>query len=397
MTTVTSISDGGGGLKPAVNYPNHYGADFNGSSYCFILDQDLATADSRVLNSPTGVLTELVSSPLQVPSDFLGMHFHKIYNNTTKWPTNLTPSFVRSHDGGLRWQEINTSSTVYNWSYLDNWLLQVEQRGCMPIFTVYGTPSWASARPSEASAYGINGLAAEPANMADLAAFVTAVASRYGTRIKYYEVWNEPNLTDFYTGTKAKLVDMVKTVSVAVKAVNPNAKVICPAITSFTENAGNNGEIYLTTLLTQQDTAATGTMLNWIDIVGIHLYRNAQTVPLFKTVQRIKNTLTAGGYGSFDIWDTENGILSPYPNLFSSDDHAKIMKRKIVAVACSGIKKMGWYSYDNGLMGFINNDTVIEAYEDVQAKICGAIITRATQLINGTLYIKTDTNKEYYF
>ena len=79
-------------------------------------------------------------------------------------------------------------------------------------------------------------------------------------------------------------------------------------------------------------------MLNWIDIVGVHLYYNHVTVQLSPMITRIKNTLTSRGYGAFDVWDTESGILSPFPDTISNESHLQIMKRKILNIVLSGIK-----------------------------------------------------------
>ena len=387
MTTVAVESDGGG-YRPAAWPANHYGMDFNGDSYCFVTAADLQTPSASELMAPHGRIIQMASAPVAVPADFFGMHFHRLYNNTTQWPAELSPRCVRSHDGGLRWQEIQPgNAATFDWSRLDVWLNKVESHGCSPVFTVFGTPAWASSRPAEASAFGINGLAAEPANMSDLANFVTAVAQRYGARIPYYEVWNEPNLPGFYTGTKAKLVDMVKAVSVAAKAGNPAAKIICPAITSFTETSGSSGELYLTALLTQQDTAATGTLLTWIDIVGVHLYRNNLSTPIYGMVQRIRTALAAAGYGALELWDTESGILSPYPNTLPDASHIQLMQRRLIATAASGVKKQFWYSYDHTYMGFMAKPAVLAGYMQIVNFLAGKSIISAVQLFDGTICV----------
>lgn len=394
MTIVTAVSDGSGGYKPQTWPQDNYGMDYNGSSYCFITDADLISPSSRELSAPHGRLVQLVSAPVTVPSDFFGMHFHRLYSST-QWPAGLPIACVRSHDGGMRWQEIQpNNATNYDWSRFDRWLALVEANGCTPVFTVYGSPSWASARPAEASAYSVNGLAAEPTNMADLATFVTAVANRYGSRLPYYEVWNEPNLTGFFTGTKAKLVDMVKTVSLAVKAVNPSAKIICPSVTSFRETAGSGGEVYLDALLTQQDTAATGTMLNWIDIVGVHLYYAHMTTTIVGCISRIKTLLQARGYGALELWDTESGILSPYPDVIADEFHLKIMQRRLIATAACGLEKQFWYSYDHTNMGFMSKPVIQAGYTQIVNFLAGKSITSAIQRFDGVVtVIRADGEK----
>ena len=111
MTTISAISDGSGGYKPSYWPDGYLGADYNGTSYCFITLEDMTSPDARVLASPTQRIVQMVQTPILIPGDFFGMHFQRIYNNTTAWPTDLRPARVRGHDAGIRWQEIQPSNS----------------------------------------------------------------------------------------------------------------------------------------------------------------------------------------------------------------------------------------------------------------------------------------------
>ena len=73
-------------------------------------------------------------------------------------------------------------------------------------------------------------MAGSAANNRDLADFTNALLDHYAGRIKYVQVWNEPNLAAEWVPGKAVdpqgYVDMMKTVYPAVKAAHPDAVVL---------------------------------------------------------------------------------------------------------------------------------------------------------------------------
>lgn len=87
-----------------------------------------------------------------------------------------------------------------------------------------------------------------PTSDAEFAGFVrsftTAMVDRYGleaVRSWPFEVWNEPNLSFFWTADKQRYFDMYKAVAVAIKSVDPQIKVGGPA-TSKTAWIGDFAE-----------------------------------------------------------------------------------------------------------------------------------------------------------
>ncbi|WP_418275240.1 GH39 family glycosyl hydrolase [Isoptericola jiangsuensis] len=68
---------------------------------------------------------------------------------------------------------------------------------------------------------------------------------RYGIdeiRTWYYEVWNEPDLRPFFSGTKTQYPDMYARAVRAVKAVDPHLRVAGPATSNFVPDTRFDGE-----------------------------------------------------------------------------------------------------------------------------------------------------------
>src|SRR5215208_889298 len=85
----------------------------------------------------------------------------------------------------------------YRWAAIDRQVRQAVAAGLQPILTVTNAPAWATEQPSKRGPYNPSAAA--------LGRFATAAATRYGgafetlPRVRYWQVWNEPNLNLFLT------------------------------------------------------------------------------------------------------------------------------------------------------------------------------------------------------
>ena len=128
---------------------------------------------------------------------------------------------------------------AYNWTRLDAIFSGLAAANIRIIVSTYSTPDWAVAgnNPKRLSQYNPN--APRPA---DYAAFMRAAATRYSgafvppgavaplPRIRHWEVWNEPNIVQFfrYNGKSSipRYKALVKAVYPQIHAANPRAIVI---------------------------------------------------------------------------------------------------------------------------------------------------------------------------
>ena len=142
---------------------------------------------------------------------------------------------------------------AYNWSHVDQVLTGLDQLDVTPIVSTYSTPKFAQATRATGYVSAYNPNAPTPTAFG---AFMKAVATRYsgtypnaggGTlpRVRHFEVWNEPNLKNFFRyGTKSnmgKYKGLVKAAYTNIKSANPNAVVI--AGVGGPRSSGGNGNI----------------------------------------------------------------------------------------------------------------------------------------------------------
>jgi len=128
----------------------------------------------------------------------------------------------------------------YRWAPVDKEVRAAAAAGLEPILNLIGAPAWAVARPSNRGPY-------EP-DAAALGRFASAAATRYGgtfedlPRVRYWQVWNEPNLNLFLTpqfdGTRAfspaLYRELVNRFATAVHRVHADNLVVAGGLSPFT-------------------------------------------------------------------------------------------------------------------------------------------------------------------
>jgi hypothetical protein len=118
------------------------------------------------------------------------------------------------------------------WEKYDNIVDLAEEQGLGIIARLSNPPAWSRATGNDL------GSLAPPDDYADYGDFVYAVVSRYKGRIKYYQIWNEPNI---YPEWGERPVDpeayteLLKVGYTRAKEADPDVVIICGALASTIE------------------------------------------------------------------------------------------------------------------------------------------------------------------
>jgi hypothetical protein len=337
---------------------------FNGN-YNVIETTDIHTVGG--ISSPKNTVQGIGTLPITVPSSFVGMHYNRPLALGNQLP--VLGDIIRIHDvGGVlpslargHWAGINPSNGVFDWTFLDQVIDKFYNLGCVLVYTLCVTPNWASARPSEAGAYGL-GTAAEPSDMSYWQAFCFAVATRYIGKIKYYEVWNEPNIPNFFSGTVTQLSQMVRLANQTIKAIDPSALIICPPVTGL--YTGGTGIAYFNALCAASDGGG-GVAKDWFDVISCHLYGPTSLTMGSVALQMctdFKAAVASQGLSGLEIWNTEAGLLSPDSKTLGPD-RIRYLKRNMLIAAAMGFKKWFLYAYDHDTMGINDSQIVLDDFE----------------------------------
>jgi hypothetical protein len=271
--------------------------------------------------------------------------------NQQPWPASPFGA-VRLWDTSTTWGEVNSAPGVYDWSVLDHWISVAQSHGVNDFMYTFGkTPRWASSSPNDSSCLPDWGPGAcDPPD--DLNAdgtgtnqhwkdFVTAVATHAAGRIKYWEIWNEPNDIQEWTGTAAQVATMAKDARSIILGIDPKAVLLTPP----SEGA------WLAQYL-----AAGG--LQYADVVTFHGYLSTRcgafpdAGTVVKRVSAIQASLASVKMTGKPLWDTEASWGNVQTNCFTDQDmRAAFLAQFYLLHLSENVSRFYWYQWNNDIWG----------------------------------------------
>ncbi len=201
----------------------------------------------------------------------------------------------------IQWREAEPEKGKYNEWWLNEYGKAIDMAraaGQHVIVMIDSAPAWASGSTSSNA----------PRDPQDFARFISTVAARYAGKVDAWEVWNEQNLSRFWSSgpNPAAYAALLRAAYPAVKAADPNAKVV------FGGTSGNDYEF----LAGAYAAGAKG----YFDVLGTHPYPycgssspadvrmsgDRISKDSFLGYREMRNTMLANGEDK-PIWITEMG------------------------------------------------------------------------------------------
>jgi hypothetical protein len=280
---------------------------------------------------------------------------------------------------------------TWDFTSLDKYVDAASQHNVDVVLPLGLSPWWASSRPAEQSAYG-PGNAAHPARLDAWQDYVRTVATRYKGRIFAYEIWNEPNLKQFYSGSVPEMLQLASAAYAIVKKIDPQALVCSPSATN------EDGVKWLDQYLQQGGG-------RYSDVIGYHFYANPEPPEnMLPLIQQVRAVMQQHGVGDRPLWNTETGwaiqnrqsVVKAAPAsarfnsvVLSEEQASAYLVRTHVLTWAENIPRLYWYSWDNKIMGLTEADgrTVkmpVRAYAEVRKWLLGAMMKSCSSAATGT-------------
>lgn len=172
-----------------------------------------------------------------------------------------------------------------------------------------------------------------PADIPLFLEYVRQTVTHFSDRVYAWEIWNEPNIARFWQGTAEEFYALTQQTAAAVHAVNPNARIIGPAMT---------GPLGALTSPNIDGIHAAGA-LQQVTHPSCHLYTTdpRQYLPEFSKI--VGAARRFGHSGS--PWITEVGAPDGgyYPWVVPTDRLAEHTIKAYVAATSLGFDKVVWY------------------------------------------------------
>ena len=316
------------------------------------------TAQVTDSSSPSKQIStaSLVANVQAVPSALLATFFNMSINQrTSPWPTKMGAKLagVRLMTATMKWSDLNIAQGVYDWSNFDTWMSTSQANGQDVLFTVYNTPAWASSNPTALCAATVGGCYPPLDLNADgtgtnqhFKDFVTALIKHAGAgKIKYLEIWNEPNITTEWTGTYAQLVRMAKDASTVAKGIDPNILISGPPETGDGKNS-----LYMNWL--GNFLAAGGGQ--YVDTIDFHGYAYQTAEDLAVRINNLRTITTTYGQQNKPVFDTE-GSWGVFSKMTDPDQQSALLARQYLLQVANQINRFYFFGWDYGNTGDLYN------------------------------------------
>jgi hypothetical protein len=319
---------------------------------------------------------------IPIPATYFGM---SIYDQNNVYP--LVPFGSLGKGDATVWPFLEQQQGVYNWKPLDEYVAVAQANGLPFYWTNANIPPWAAADTKTCSYYQgthIEACTSMVKNIADLDTFINALVARYKGKITMYELWNEPNVPNVFTGTVAQMVELTQHVYNDVRNGDPNALIASPSSTdadwllSYFQAGGPTG----------------------VDIIDLHGYPNVsqddspEAIVGFKTVNP-KINLASIHLQTKPIWDSENSWGGPLANK-DPDYRASFVARSLFEQWSVGMRVNYWYGWDEPIWGTLfippNDETLAgTTYGIVEGWMLGATMPYPCSENGGTYWLAVYT------
>ncbi|HEX2274735.1 MAG TPA: hypothetical protein VHG90_12750, partial [Acidimicrobiales bacterium] len=204
------------------------------------------------------------------------------------------------------WASVEDTRGSFHWAPVDRVVNAATSRGLKVIALLAYTPNWARAAGSDSIMY-------PPIDPNTFANFAGAAVRRYSTRVKVWEVWNEPNITPFWRPRPDPVAytNLLKPAYAAIKGADPDATVLSAGLSPAID-AADGAEVSPATFLQAVYAAGGG---DFFDAVAMHPY-SYPARPIdpstahwntFHRLPMVYDVMVANGDGQKSIWLTEFG------------------------------------------------------------------------------------------
>jgi hypothetical protein len=298
-----------------------------------------APSSERRSSAPTQVV--------RVPSAFFGIH-----DGSLQSYGRASFGSVRLWDTQVTWRDIETSPGVYDWTRLDREVAAAQAYGVQVTLVLAMTPSFYASSPTQ-----------PPTDLSHYADFVRAVMTRYrdvdGQRgIAAYQVWNEGNLSTFWTGTPAQLAELTRVVHDVGAQVDPDATIVAPSFAMRMKYQANGFAAYQSQLVDSVP------VWHYVDANALSLYpmetygdRPGGPEDALALLANARTLLAQSGVpADLPVWATEINYGLPSGGAPGQLVASPVSDRRQVANvlrtyllgAARGLSRLFWYRYDWG-------------------------------------------------
>lgn len=187
--------------------------------------------------------------------------------------------------GGFSWANCEAQPGVRDYSAAETGLASAEREGLAVVGMINGNPGWATTSGSRL---------APPKDWTAWERHVEQVVARFRDRVHVWEIWNEPDIEEFWTGSAEEYVELLKHAYAGAKRADPGCLVMSAGL-------DGSGEVFLNRILG----LGAG---EYCDLIGAHPYAGSSSLAAYRL--RLMRRILTFHHLAKPLWVTEVGWQS---------------------------------------------------------------------------------------
>lgn len=237
---------------------------------------------------------------------YYGINFVAPYE---PWLTLARQSGAPTVRWQFNWRDHEPNPGQWTWEAADGPIDAWRRSGIAIDAILHNPPDWAIARPGPFGTppWVFNGIMPrgldQPWGSPDngFAQFCNRFAQRYRGQISSYEIWNEPDLDNYWDGNAREYYLLMRSCYLAVKAADPDVTVVMAGMALVIEK-----DFFPEVLRLVSEDPAGAEHNNFFDAANIHMYGDPDAA--YDLTMETRRQLETYGMGEKPIWITETNV-----------------------------------------------------------------------------------------
>ena len=279
----------------------------------------------------------LSAAPARAATHDVGYNVHQSLDTGVPVSAACGGSIVRID---LNWFQAEPTEGTYDWALFDRLIDGARAKNQRVLAVLSYTPAWASSANKDGKT---NDNDVPRAGYYEK--FVRVAVERYRDRVEHFEIWNEPNLGEFFEGTPQQYVDLIlKPGADAVHAACPSCKTLGPDVATV----GDDYAAWMKIALEQAK--------DKLDIITGHVYSGFPKYPgdtatnfmakledhrilrlpdgtiVYEDPLSLRESMIRYGAGSKPFWLTETGEKAKYGDAAAMEKQAVYIRKVLEAM-----------------------------------------------------------------
>lgn len=314
-------------------------------------------------------------------------------------PAERITELDKLHESGFTWVRqrfdwalLEAERGHFDWTSTDQILEAIVAAGLEPVIVLDNSPNWAREDKDLVDDTPF----APPVDPQEMAPFATAFAQRYGHHLRYYQIWDEPNIAPHWGNRHIEPIEYARLLYAtgnAIRAVDPDAFILTGALapTADRGHTAMDEAQFLRRLY-----AATPPDQRLFDGVAIEPFgfayepshpRRQRTVLNFQRVAHLRRVMVAAGDAETPLWAVRFGWSRQSADEFARsgwptvpEDTQMLYANQAVAMTQQEwpwLTHMGWpvgfeAASNPSLSGFALTDSLADALTALPTRLDGS-------------------------